>query len=255
MIQIEKEILKEIDKRKLHKTIFKGLRGFTVFWGIVPLSIIFLFLFLYLLGEDYMPLFPITIILFTFLYLYGFVNIYAKKQLEKIGVKPNKSWFKHWANDNYMSYKYELFRERLVKLKIITQNDFQRNSQLLKEYAEHFQEESDRITNFNILKTAGSIIVTFLTFFYQQFLKSSLELFLELFSKNNDSKNNEIFIIFLMSLLLIITVSFLGYLFDDISKSKKRKFNQISKELLNLKWNEDLKIKSTNRKPFSSSRK
>ncbi len=248
MIQVQKEILKEIDKTSLHKTIFKGFKGFAIFWGIVPLGIVLLALF-YFFAKKYLFLFPIMMLLLTFLYFYVFANIYAKKQMKKIGLKPNKSFFRHWANDNYMNYKYELFRERLVELNIITQCDFRKNSQLLKEYAEYFQEESDRTTNFNILKTAGSIIITFLTFFYQQFLKLSLEL---------DLKNNEIFIIFLMSLLLIITAGFLGYLFDDISKSKKRKLNQISKELLNLKWNEDLKIKSTKntkRKPFLTSRK
>ncbi len=242
MIQIQRSIEKEIDKISPKKTIFKGF-GLAVVWAIIPLDIIIGLLLYCLFGVDYMYLYMIVLNLFTLLYFFAVVNTYAKKELERKGIKYDKGFFKHWANDEYMCYKYKLVRERLVELKIITQSNFRKNSQLLTEYAESFEKEAEKINTFEPIKIVGSIFLLFLLPIWNQFLG-------KIFKDSNLNKLDIVFkyipILSLIILIIIIAVIGIRQFIKGFLESKKQKLNQISKELLNLKWNEDLKIKDNN---------
>ncbi len=246
MIEIQRNIEKEIKNRSSYKTIFNSTKFKLKI--LLPFSLLFiLFSILYCISPlGFNGNFRILYFIFYLIFLMGFmafyfflfVNPYAKGQLEKKGIKTDKGFFRHWANKNYFEYKYSSFRDKLVELKIITESNFDKNSKLLKEYSEYFKNESERIKDFEVFKIAGSAFLVFSLPIWNQLLGIFF----------NESKRSELDIVleysvkFLVLVFVIITlVICIRFFIKEFIENRKRKLIQISNELMNLKWNEDLK--------------
>lgn len=243
MIEITKNIEKEVRKRSPFRTIFNEtkfrLKVILPFFIILTLiSIPYFKLSILGLKESFRLPYLLCIMLFMVLYFFSFVNPYAKKQLRKKGIKPDNHIFKHWANEEYLTYKYATFRKRLVELKIITESDTDKNSKLLKEYSDFFRKESERIKDFEIIKVIGSIFLVFILPIWNQLLG-------KLFSISEADELDEVlnysFKFLLIILIMVIALIYVRCFLKELIENRKRKLIQISNELINLKWNEDLK--------------
>lgn len=243
MIEITRNIEKEVRKRNPFQTIFKDtkfkLKVFLPFCILlILLSIPYFKLSLLGLKESFRLPYLLLIMIFMISYFFLFVNPYAKKQLRKKGIKPDNNFFKHWANKEYLDYKYSSFRKRLVGLKIITKSNSNKNSKLLKEYSEHFRKESERIKDFEIFKIIGSVFLVFILPIWNQLLG---KLFKESELSELDIVLKYSFKFLLLVFIMIIAVIYVRGFLKELIENRKRKLIQISNELMNLKWNEDLK--------------
>lgn len=242
MIEIARNIEKEVKKRSPFQTIFKDtkfkLKIFLPFCIIfILLSIPYFKLSILGLKESFRLPYSLLIMIFMISYFFLFVNPYAKKQLRKKEIEPDDGFFKHWANEEYFKYKYSSFRQRLVELQIITKSDSNKNSELLKEYSEHFRKESDRIKDFEIFKVIGSVFLIFILPIWNQLLG---KIFSESELYELDVVLKYSFEFLLLVFIMIITIIYVRNFLKEFIENRKRKLVQISNELMNMKWNEDL---------------
>ncbi len=248
MIEIQRTIEEEVKLRSPYKTIFKGTKfRLKVFMPLYIIGTLLLVPYFWIenigLSDSFRMPYLLLIGIFAIAYFFIFINPYAKKQLEKKGVISDKGFFKHWANNNYLEYKYSSFRKRLVELNILTNTNPILNSKLLKEYSEFYKSESERIKDFEIFKIIGSLFLVFIVPIWNQFLGKLFKL----------SKPDEIIDVFKISsqflvliFVIIIALIYVRYMLKELIENRKRRLLQISYELLNLKWNEDLKTKHNN---------
>jgi hypothetical protein len=238
MIEITRNIEKEIENRSANNTIFKKAKWFINIMlfaiMIVPTGIIGLINknleFIYLT----VPLSFIMLIVFFYFY----VNPYGKKELLKLNIEPSKGFFAHWGNKDYQEFKYKNFITILKAKRVLTDDD-QINISLLDEYSKYYTLKADKSKLSDILKTIGATILVFFIPLWNQFL-----------GKLYQTENQEIFNLnfkfsFKILSLIIVSILFILYikeLLKDILDTKSKKMNQIADELLNIKWNIKLGI-------------
>ncbi|WP_321516580.1 hypothetical protein [Marinifilum fragile] len=252
MTEILRSIEKEVKGRHPFQTIFKEsnfryvkLLPFLVIWGLLIIPY-FILEYLQILGVYRIP-YTIIWAMLSFIYFYCVVNPYAKKQLIKRRIIPERGFFSHWANKNYFEYKYNTFLERLIEKNILTATNTELNLKLLEEYSDLFRRQSDKLKDFDTFKIIGSLILLFTLPIWNQFLSSLFRIEIK-----DIDKTEKIFVMLKSSIemlviiiVLIIVVTYFRMILKEIVESRKRRLDQISAELLNIKWNEEIKLHTT----------
>ncbi len=235
MIEIIKSIEREVENRAPNKTIFKT-KSWLIKITFLLISILPQFILYLIFGNlesFYLPLGVLISCALFVMFFYGYVNKIAKKQLLKLGVEPSNGFWEHWVNNEYLKFKYKNFITELKAKKILDQEDDKKNIHLLDEYSKYFIAKAEKDKSSDILKAIGAIILVFFVPLWN--------LFLDKLYQTNNQKDFNLIILFLM-LIVIFSIFLVGEaILKEIFDSKKRKMYQISDELLNIKWNIELK--------------
>lgn len=227
MIPVTRQIETAFDEATPAKMIFKKIQSRLTIFFILPATIIFVSFFFIFNHPVIFHILSILGLFLLFLHNFCYVNPHVKKELFKLGIIPDENYFKSWANENYLNYKFECFKNNLIHKNILTKCE-NLNKSLLKEYADNFKSKSKAL-QFNILKIY-SVILLFVLPLWVKLLDK-----LTVITKTHELTSLNYFSF--MVVIIILTIIFVLVQYKQIHDRKSVVMDQIAEELFSLQLN------------------
>lgn len=225
-IEIEKEYSKSLPQNFIFKKIKYLIYLPLIIIGIVLSSIIYYHLEFY---TNFFWLIYLIIIATTLIEIF-FLNIYAKKQLKKIGINTNSSKLSNWNSSDFQKVRIFNFYNAIKESLILSKTDLSLNIKLLEEYQKYFFEKSKKKEWEIQIKGIATTILLFILPFWNLLAQDIIK-----------SENKIPYELIFSVIVLIICIFTIRNQAIKLLDRDSYKYENISQLILNLKWNLELK--------------